>query len=229
MPALASDKDEFAGAKASICLNVGKLKYIITTTDGLKINRYSEKHNSETVKNGEYLVDQKAVKLISAFLKRTRYEHVKILALDSFIKISGQKEEIYLRLFNEKFPNTEEFFKSADLMPIVAELYAKPFMQILKRMELVIGRERKCKMDFDGTSLSLSNENDVNLAEEHIMLNTYKGDAISIALNIKHMLESLQAMNCHTFVKLRMDPSKYYAVMESDSESSKKCLLVGYK
>ena len=85
MPALASYKDEFAGAKASICMNVSKLKYIITTTDGLKVNRYSEKHNSQTIKNGEYLIDQKAVKLISAFLKRTRYDEVKFLAMDSFM------------------------------------------------------------------------------------------------------------------------------------------------
>ena len=229
MPALASDKDEFAGAKASICMNVSKLKYIITTPDGLKVNRYSEKHNSQTIKNGEYLIDQKAVKLISAFLKRTRYDEVKFLAMDSFIRISGEKEEIYLRLFDERFPATENYFKSVAVMPIVAELYAKPFVQILKRMALMVEKQPRCNLEFDGVSLKLSNDSDVNQAEENILLVTYKGEAISIVLNISHMLESLQAMNCSSLVKLRMDPTKTFVFMESDSEASKRCLLVTYK
>ncbi len=229
LPALASDKDETVGVKASICLNVSKLKYIITTTDGLKISRYANKHESTEATNGEYLMDQKAVKLISAFLKRTRYEFVKIMVTDnSFIRISGEKEEIFIRLFSDKFPATENFFKEENNLEVVAEINAKHLTATLKRMQLMVDRMPKCLLEFDETGLKISNTAEVNTAEEHVELNAFKGTALGVNLNIKHLLECIPAMNCVEFVKFKMNAVKTYVILESDNEASKKCLFVKY-
>jgi DNA polymerase III sliding clamp (beta) subunit (PCNA family) len=96
--------------KGNVCLRLTKKKFSVTATDGFRIHRYSSKHDSDEVKEGTYLIDGKAVTILTNFLKRNGDSVVSIKTADNFFILLNEKDEILIRLYDAKYPDTDSIY-----------------------------------------------------------------------------------------------------------------------
>jgi DNA polymerase III sliding clamp (beta) subunit (PCNA family) len=218
--------------KGNVCLKLTKKKFSITATDGLRIHRYSTKHESEEVKEGSYLIDGKAVQIVSDFLKRNGKEDVSITTADNFFILQANTDEVMFRLYDTKYPDTDSVLTSTSGQDykVLVQIRLDRLKAALKRAEIFKDDLRQCrlKLNANANELTIMDFNQKSIQTLSVETNGYSAD-LDVVLNVDHLISATNAMDCEEVLLKGKDEKSAIVIINHDADAKCNALLVTFK